>query len=295
MLPRGVQKLQKLAQHGLSRHFVARPGNRLPISSPWRTEPARLQLRSCRAYSHVPSSRTRELLSRRIFTWGIIGANIYVFISWVSSAPTTNADSRAREMKASPRKYMIENYTLSLKNLSEGRYWTLLSSAFSHNSPGHLTFNMITFFFASTLGFAIGLGPARMAVLTLGSSLSSGICSMLDESTRLSSGATGQGRSHLGASGMIEGLLVAMSLTRPHVPVYIMFIPVPISLWVVTGGFLAWDYYRLMQDRVTGPTPSWTGSFVGYAGHLGGAMFGAAYYLFRLRYKFGGVLPPRRR
>lgn len=241
-----------------------------------------------------PGSRF-PLLARRIFTWGTIGANAYVFLMWNTSKPSSRDDPDSPR-QARLRRDLMENWTLSQKNLREGRYWTLLTSAFSHRDAGHLLLNMFAFTFVSGLGFSSGLGAARMVVLALGSAVASSASSMLDETTRTGAGGGGSspGHAHLGASGMVEGLLVALTLMRPRVPVYVMFVPVAIPLWVAAGAFVAWDYYHLVRERQRGPTPGWMGSYVGYSAHLGGAAFGAAYYLLRLRYRFGGVLPPRR-
>lgn len=275
--------------YGSARRSLPRAGVRLfaPNIAP------RLWIRGYRSNPpHSPGSRFSPL-ARRIFTWGTIGANVVVFLAWnLSKRPDREANESTRRSLVRLRRLLIENFTLSQRNLREGRYWTLITSAFSHRDLSHILFNMIAFAFVSRLGFASGLGATRMLTLAVGSTIASSAGSMLNETTRVGAGL---GHAHLGASGMIEGLLVALTLMRPRVPVYIMFIPVAIPLWVASGGFVAWDYYHLMRERETGPKPGWMGSYVGYAAHLGGAVFGAGYYLLRLRYRFGGVLPPGRR
>lgn len=82
----------------------------------------------------------------------------------------------------------------------------------------------------------------------------------------------------LGASGMVQGIAAAATLLAPVAPIYLMFIPVPIPLFVVTIGYVAYDTYNL--DSKT--------SRIGHSAHLGGFAFGVLYYFLSLR-RFGGV------
>ncbi|KAH8896140.1 hypothetical protein GQ53DRAFT_743467 [Thozetella sp. PMI_491] len=223
---------------------------------------------------------------RRLFVWGTIGANLYVFSLWVRATGRPDAERKMRE-----------NFTLSQENLREGRYWTLLTSAFSHATLPHLAFNMFAFHFGTNLAFYRGLGTGRFLALSLGSILVSSACSMVDETTR--KGPSNNPHAgpvmyqHLGASGMVQGIITAMALTLPYFPVQLMFIPIEFSLWQAAVGFVGWDLYNLLQARKAGSKLDGS-TVVGYAAHLGGAAFGAAYYMLRLRYRFGGAFPPRR-
>ena len=80
--------------------------------------------------------------------WGTIGANIYVWGKWRvlpdAEAAKQGRDSHAWHMaKTRHAKYMNENYTLSRRNIAEGRWWTLGTSAFSHYDMAHLGINML--------------------------------------------------------------------------------------------------------------------------------------------------------
>ena len=194
---------------------------------------------------------------------------------------------------------MIENFTLSQQNIREGRYWTVLTCAFSHASLSHLAFNMFAFSFGANLSFYCGLGVARFLALSFGSALASSACSMLDETTRAGADSrdplsTQLRYQHLGASGMVQGLITAMALTVPFLPVQLLFIPISFQFWKAGLGFVAWDFYNLAKARKATSRPDGKSNVVGYAAHLGGAVFGAAYYFLALRYRFGGAFPPRR-
>lgn len=61
-------------------------------------------------------------------------------------------------------------------------------------------------------------------------------------------------------------------------------IPVELPYWAVVAGFVGYDMYRLYQEKTSGQKHvNWMGSYTGYAAHLGGAAFGAAFYFLALR------------
>ncbi len=73
---------------------------------------------------------------------------------------------------------MIRNVALSRRNINEGRYYTLLSSAFAHADLGHLGLNMLTlYFFGGNLISA--LGTKRFTTLYFAGALVSGVCVLL--------------------------------------------------------------------------------------------------------------------
>lgn len=80
--------------------------------------------------------------------WGTIGTNIYIWGKW-HVIPDMEAAKQGRDSRAYKRavtrhhEYMVDNYTLSRKNIAEGRWWTLLTSAFSHYDLAHLGINML--------------------------------------------------------------------------------------------------------------------------------------------------------
>ncbi len=75
----------------------------------------------------------------------------------------------------------------------------------------------------------------------------------------------------LGGSGAGMGLVTLYACMAPQSTFYMYFIPVP--AWLCAGGLVAYDLYGAMRGN----------DGVAHTGHLGGAAFGAAYYLLRLR------------
>ncbi|KAK7736659.1 hypothetical protein SLS53_006865 [Cytospora paraplurivora] len=222
--------------------------------------------------------------------WGTIGANIYVFSRWhtfMPDAQTAKAGPQSQayqQAKDQHIRYMHENYTLSRKNIAEGRWWTLLTSALSHKDLVHLGVNMTVLHTTVKIGFShlIGLGPVRMGTLAVGSALCGSLGSLYDYGKAAEAGM-GEG-SGLGASGMVEGLMVATALAVPRLPMQLFPIPIPMPYWVLVGGFVGYDMYRLYEQRTSGRRKqNWMGAYVGYAAHLGGAAFGAAFYFLAMR------------
>ncbi|ROW07455.1 hypothetical protein VMCG_03926 [Cytospora schulzeri] len=221
--------------------------------------------------------------------WGTIGANVYVFAKWHiipdAQAAKQGPQSRAyHQAKENHRRYMHENYTLSRKNAAEGRWWTLITSAFSHSDLLHLGVNMMVLHTTANLGFSylIGMGPLRMSALALGSAVCGSLGSLYDYNKAAEAGLPES--SGLGASGMVEGIMVATMLAVPRLPMQLFPIPITMPYWVLVGGFVGYDMYRLYEQRSSGQRKqNWMGAYVGYAAHLGGAAFGAAFYFLAMR------------
>lgn len=80
--------------------------------------------------------------------WGTIGANVFVWTQW-HIIPDAQAAKQGKgslayyEAQRKQAQYMNDNFTLSRKNIAEGRWWTLITSAFSHIDLAHLGINML--------------------------------------------------------------------------------------------------------------------------------------------------------
>lgn len=69
----------------------------------------------------------------------------------------------------------------------------------------------------------------------------------------------------VGASGAIFGLLLAFAYLFPNMPLYFMFIPVPIKAKYFVGGYILIELYLGFSSP---------GSSVAHLAHVGGALFG---------------------
>jgi membrane associated rhomboid family serine protease len=115
-----------------------------------------------------------------------------------------------------------ENFTLSSINFNAGRYWTLITSAFSHNMLMHFAFNMISFnALAGILAIIPGIGAFHILALSLGSA-AAGSAAWLYQSMNKPR-AIGI-ETALGASGIVMGVGAAAACLMPFAPMQVCLI-----------------------------------------------------------------------
>jgi membrane associated rhomboid family serine protease len=73
----------------------------------------------------------------------------------------------------------------------------------------------------------------------------------------------------VGASGAIFGVLAAFAVVYPNMPLYIIFIPIPIKAKYLIGGYFLLNVYSAVTgNSIAGP------SNTAYWAHIGGAVIG---------------------
>lgn len=85
----------------------------------------------------VPTSR----LKARVIVYGVIGANLVVYYWWWlarGEGPQYSPWSVRWARTTEKLDWMRDNFILSADNVLQGRWWTLLTSAFSHYDTVHL-------------------------------------------------------------------------------------------------------------------------------------------------------------
>lgn len=184
----------------------------------------------------------------------IIKINILVFFLWYL-IPMVNPE------------FMVKNFLVSWTTISEGRIWTLLTSAFSHNMFFHLFINMFVLF---NFGLMVEnyLGAKRFLIFYLlagvaGSLLHCIVSAFLLHQPELLA---------LGASGAISGVILLFALLYPREKIFIFgIIPIP-AIWaaVLINGI---DLLGLINQTRGALLP------IGYGAHLGGALVGLIYFL----------------
>ncbi len=134
--------------------------------------------------------------------------------------------------------------------------WGIFTSMFTHVSFTHILFNMLTlYFFGSYLLKLTGL--KQFLIIYIGGGLLGSIFYVL-LSTLINPDIPGLA---IGASGAIFALGGTLAVLMPRMKVYIMFIPVPVPLWIaVIGGGVIMSLF---------PNVAWEA-------HLGGLLFGLA-------------------
>ncbi|PZD78287.1 rhomboid family intramembrane serine protease [Mesonia sp. K7] len=204
--------------------------------------------------------------------------------------------------------YAIQLLALWFPENSNFGIWQLVTHMFMHGDFAHILFNMFALYmFGSvleqTIGknrflflyFSAGLGAAGLQILfsyldfnaAYENLLSSGMTepqvqALISEFSGKQAGMMYVGQNGLirdfadslmvpmvGASGAIFGVLAAFAVVYPNLPLYLMFIPIPIKAKYLIGGYFLINVY----SAITGATifgPSNTA----YWAHIGGAVIG---------------------
>jgi membrane associated rhomboid family serine protease len=187
----------------------------------------------------------------------IVALNLVVFFLWLSPI--------------APLEAMAGHFLVSWPHLEAGRIWVLVTSVFSHNMLLHLAINMIVL-----LSFGPPLeqlmGGRRFLVFYLAAGLVASISHVAVSGFLI--GRPEQAA--LGASGAIAALLILFSLTFPKARILLFFI-VPMPAIVGALAFVAIDIWGLFAQMEGGGLP------IGHGAHLGGALAGFLYFLFRGR------------
>lgn len=170
---------------------------------------------------------------------------------------------------------------LKPSNILQGKsLWTFLTSMFMHAGFFHIFVNMFSLFFVGTLLQKI-LGQKRYLYFYLISGLFAGAffvgLTFLTKDFSWADSLVGSVDSFaVGASGALFGLIGLMMFLTPNLPVYMMFIPIPIKIKYAAPGMLI----VLWLISVAGNIP------IGNTAHLGGLIAGLVYGIYlRNRYR----------
>ncbi len=198
--------------------------------------------------------------SRAVLVPLIIAINTLVFIAW-------------NFYSLSDPYFMINNFLVSWNGLTQGRYWTLITSVFSHNLFIHFFINMFVLnSFGNFLESVLGIRSFLSFYLIAGfvSSLSHCLVSnFILDSPDIPA---------LGASGAVAGLVLLFSLMFPKQKLLIFGI-IPVPALFGAAAFIALDLWGLLAQARGGGLP------IGHGAHLGGALTGIIYYFAFIRKK----------
>ncbi len=204
------------------------------------------------------SGRKRGILSSFSVTSIIIFINIFTFLlfSVLVGTETIKVDSVA----------------IKPGNIFQGKYiWTFITSMFMHAGFFHLFVNMLSLLFVGSFIEKI-IGKKRYFWFYMTAGIFAGLLFVL-----LSLVFTADINSFaVGASGALFGIVGLMVLLTPNLPVYVMFIPIPIKVKYAAPGILI----VLWLISVAGNIP------IGNTAHLGGLLAGLVYGIYlRNKYK----------
>ncbi len=166
----------------------------------------------------------------------------------------------------------VEYIAIKPNNILAGKYlWTFLTSMFMHGGLFHIFANMLSLFFVGSLTEKI-IGAKRYLYLYLGSGLFAGLFFVIVSKFVFLGDVN---TFAVGSSGAIFGIVGFLMLITPDLPVYLMFIPIPIKMKYAAPGILV----VLWLISIEGNIP------IGNTAHLGGLILGVVYG-FYLKKKF---------
>lgn len=199
---------------------------------------------------------------RARFVTLIIIINLIVFGAWVTAKSQGSLD------------FMKANFLVSWLYLEAGRYWTLITSAFSHNLLWHFLINMLVLQSFGTIVEQV-LGSMRFITFYLVAAAVSSLTHCLISAFYIGESSIPA----LGASGAISGLVLVFSLLFPKEKILIFgLIPIPALFGALA--FISLDLWGLSAQASGGGLP------IGHGAHLGGALTGILYYfVFLKRYR----------
>jgi membrane associated rhomboid family serine protease len=188
----------------------------------------------------------------------ILGLNICVYYMWGQHG-------------AYHQEWMQDNFLVSWNALKEGRYWTLLTSVFSHNWDIHLLCNMVVLWSFGAI-FEEILGRVRFLSFYLVAGIISSLCHCLVTHFLLGN----SDMAALGASGALSALVWVFALLFPKERLWFFFV-IPLPAIIAALIFVGLDLWGLSAQVHGGGLP------IGHGAHLGGAVTGIVYYLLYLR------------
>ncbi len=162
--------------------------------------------------------------------------------------------------------FLYDFIAIKPSNILQGKYlWTFVTSMFMHGSFFHIFANMFSLFFIGSLVEKI-LGVKRYFYFYMLSGLLAGVFFVFSSflfPADLNTFA-------VGASGALFGLVGLLVLLTPNLPVFIMFIPIPIKMKYAGPGILI----VLWFISIAGNVP------IGNTAHFGGLIVGIVYGLY---------------
>lgn len=166
----------------------------------------------------------------------------------------------------------IDSIAIKPSNILAGKdLWTFITSIFMHAGFFHLLVNMLSLFFVGSLVEKI-IGRKRYFWFYILSGIFAGLFFVLASLVF----TVDFGTYAVGASGAIFGLIGLLMFLTPNLPVYVMFIPIPIKMKYAAPGMLILLWIISITGNVS----------IGNTAHLGGLVAGLVYGLFlALKYK----------
>ncbi|KAF4602278.1 hypothetical protein EYR40_005483 [Pleurotus pulmonarius] len=250
----GLQSVRSVSPLARSQPKLSRPSSRV-------LDAARsIRLYSWRQYTAPP--RKRPFLDRiphDYIIYGILAANGIVFGMWFL------ADIDYKSGDPSSLLWMRNNFTMSMRNVTNSRPWVLVTSIFSHFGMGHILFNCFAFYCMAPPVLGMLGGRSFLTLYFAGGIFASLVSSTYNKIFK------GRDMESVGASAAIYSTVAYLACAAPRTTFYLYAI-VPLPAWLFVPAILGFDMWSWVSNRET-TTDS--------LGHVGGILAGAGYFLGR--------------
>jgi rhomboid family protein len=239
--------------------------------------------------SYIGSFMERGKVCKWLVIVNVVCYVLQIFSPALSPAVQNDSGEAPQQQKqiltdsSQPQKQILtEIFDLDAQAVSEGQIWRLLTYAFLHDVSNfmHIIFNMLFLWWFGTDVEDL-YGPVEFLTFYLASAVVGALA-------YVAAWAAGVGSANpvIGASGAVMAVMVVCAMHYPSRIIWVFFLPIPIWFFVL---------FELMRDWVTFASHAQTTTAVGV--HLGGGIFGFAYYelQWRLSGFFSGFKAVQRR
>lgn len=215
--------------------------------------------------SEVPSNFT---------FWFIMGLNVVVFAFWQL------AFSQAKQGKPNLFYLMFANFTSSLHNLWEGRWYTLFTACISHFDYAHIFVNMLTYFYFGRRILAL-VGGRSFLFFYFAAGFTASATSLALKYLGFGNQQKQIDTPSLGASGSTIALVTCFTCIRPR-EWFLFYFIIPVPAWILVPGLFMYDLWGIFGSD---PNKAWWSkdTVIDSAGHIGGFIAGRLFWIYKLR------------
>ncbi|KAF4574779.1 hypothetical protein EYR36_006129 [Pleurotus pulmonarius] len=169
--------------------------------------------------------------------YGILAANGIVFGMWFL------ADIDYKSGDPSSLLWMRNNFTMSMRNVTNSRPWVLVTSIFSHFGMGHILFNCFAFYCMAPPVLGMLGGRSFLTLYFAGGIFASLVSSTYNKIFK------GRDMESVGASAAIYSTVAYLACAAPRTTFYLYAI-VPLPAWLFVPAILGFDMWSWVSNRV---------------------------------------------
>ncbi|CAO3618065.1 unnamed protein product [Cunninghamella blakesleeana] len=212
-------------------------------------------------------------MNPNIVLWSVIGTNVGIYGLWQYGINNYKQFGDPGTLN-----FMLKHFMNSSDAWYNGRWHTLLTSAFSHKDLNHLGINMLVLYSIGQ-GVIEAVSASRFLLLYCGAGIAGSLGTLIYRNylRPILENRTGTrdppSIGSLGASGSVMGLTTFFACAFPKAT-FLVFFVVPMPAIAVVGLFAAYDIYKATTLK---------SGIVDSAAHIGGVTYGACYWFLRVK------------